>query len=257
MKIVNVLWTGGWDSTFRIVELSRENVIIQPVYVLDPNRKSSNIEINTMKKITAALNKKDETKAQIKAPNIIKLDDIAPNDEITEAYNMLCRSVKLGSQYDWLARLAINYDDKLEIGIEKPNGEFSGCIAVINKYGELIKDGNTYVLAPQKSTRELRLVFQNLSFPICMKTEIDMLKYIKSIGYEDVMSLIWFCHSPIKGKPCGFCRPCQQKMDCEMAWLLPDQSQSRYRRFKYLQKINNKLASFYAKTTISLNKKKV
>lgn len=50
---VNILWTGGWDSTFRVVELSRmEGITIQPVYVIDPNRKSVPYELRAMDNIT-------------------------------------------------------------------------------------------------------------------------------------------------------------------------------------------------------------
>ena len=30
-KIVNVLWTGGLDSTCRIVELTQYDIIVQPI----------------------------------------------------------------------------------------------------------------------------------------------------------------------------------------------------------------------------------
>ena len=32
MKHINVLWTGGLDSTFRILELSKADVEVQPYY---------------------------------------------------------------------------------------------------------------------------------------------------------------------------------------------------------------------------------
>ena len=55
-KIVYVLWTGGWDSTFRILQLqkkkSEEKIIIQPIYVSDDSRKSEIKEIEAIKKIT-------------------------------------------------------------------------------------------------------------------------------------------------------------------------------------------------------------
>lgn len=47
-----------------------------------------------------------------------------------------------------------------------------------------------------------------------------MLKIIRKWGYEDVMKHIWFCHAPINGKPCGFCHPCEVKMESSMEWLL-------------------------------------
>lgn len=51
MKVIKILWTGGWDSTFRIVELSRKEVTICPLYVIDNDRKSKNFEIKAMNKI--------------------------------------------------------------------------------------------------------------------------------------------------------------------------------------------------------------
>lgn len=37
-RIVNILWTGGLDSSFRVIELSQMEVIIQPYYIIDPVR---------------------------------------------------------------------------------------------------------------------------------------------------------------------------------------------------------------------------
>lgn len=58
-KVVNILWTGGWDSTYRIVELFREQVQIQPIYCCDPSRGSMQKEVETMEKIRGALLEKD------------------------------------------------------------------------------------------------------------------------------------------------------------------------------------------------------
>ena len=54
-KIVEIFWTGGFDSTFRIVQLSRCNVTIQPYYISD-NRKSEKNELKAIEQITNILN---------------------------------------------------------------------------------------------------------------------------------------------------------------------------------------------------------
>ena len=41
-------------------------------------------------------------------------------------------------------------------------------------------------------------------------TKLDMKKYYLEWDCEDIMDLTWFCHTPIKGKPCGWCNPCNQ-----------------------------------------------
>ncbi len=245
MEEVKCLWTGGWDSTFRLVEISKNIGTIQPIYVLDPNRKSKEIEIATMKKILSALRQKEETQAIIKDLKIVKMEDIPKNDEISTAFNELSKAVTLGSQYEWLARLAY-VNPGLEIGIEKPSGEYSGCMTVIDKFGSLKEVAGSYVVDPESSSEQLLKVFGNLSFPICKITETEMVKKIQSWGYEDIMKMIWFCHCPLNGKPCGVCRPCQQKMECNMEWLLPKKAQKRYHVHGKLKKISPHLASIYS-----------
>ena len=44
-----ILWTGGWDSTFRLVELSFEDVNVFPIYVVDHKRQSKDLELAAMK----------------------------------------------------------------------------------------------------------------------------------------------------------------------------------------------------------------
>ena len=42
--VIKLLWTGGWDSTYRLVELSRMDVTVQPIYGCDGKRDSMEIE---------------------------------------------------------------------------------------------------------------------------------------------------------------------------------------------------------------------
>jgi 7-cyano-7-deazaguanine synthase len=47
------------------------------------------------------------------------------------------------------------------------------------------------------------------------------------------MQNIWFCHTPIKGKPCGLCHPCDVKMESDMLFLLPEKAQKRYKIHRF------------------------
>lgn len=145
MEEIKILWTGGWDSTFRMIELSRKNVVIQPIYVLDSERKSTDNELKAMDKIIQDLNKRDETKAKINAIKIIKKEDIPENKEITDAYKIINARTRLGSQHDWLARLAVEYKG-IEIGTEAGTPDTSHIIQAINEFGKLvIEDGIGYM----------------------------------------------------------------------------------------------------------------
>ena len=53
---VNLLWTGGWDSTFRLLQLLLSHrVPVVPYDLEDPTRASTRIELDTMARITAHL----------------------------------------------------------------------------------------------------------------------------------------------------------------------------------------------------------
>jgi 7-cyano-7-deazaguanine synthase len=233
---VHIFWTGGWDSTYRMVELSQKNITIQPLYCVDKKRNSYEIELARMKKITEALRLHEKTKAQINDIKVIDIDEIPENQEITDAYKRISSDVKIGIQYEWLSRLALQYS-MIELGVEKPFGDYSGCNAAIEKEGALMKKDDTWVIDKKVSSEDLNVLFGNISFPIIKLTEKVMAENIVSWGYEDVMKLIWFCHSPIHGEICGICRPCQQKMECGMDWLLPIKAKKRYKFRKNLSKI--------------------
>ena len=236
----NILWTGGWDSTFRMIQLAvdgKQNDIIQAIYVIGDKRKSEKREIQAMKEIISLL--RSISCSQIKDVIIIDKAQIKENSKITSAYNYIKSLVPLGTQYEYLARLAVDYPG-IEIGIEKPNGEFGGCTEAINKTGGLLKKNGSYYIDTQNSSEECNALFGNFSFPLTDLTEMDMVEWIKKNGLTDIMTHIWFCHNPIHGKPCGICRPCQQKMECNMEWLLPKEAHTRYRKYVMINKVFGK-----------------
>ena len=235
-KQVNIFWTGGWDSTYRMIELSILEVNVQPIYVVDPERGSVKFELSAMEKILLALNERTETKASFLPILMIDLKDITQDEGVSKAYMHIRESVKLGSQYEWLGWLALQYPG-VEIGIEKPYGEFSGCITAIEKFGKFKYDEDAMIVDQDASSDECNKLFGNMRFPIADKTEKEMIENIKNWGYEDVMKNLWFCHAPIKEQPCGMCRPCQQKMECGMEFLLPQKAQKRYRIFSKIKNL--------------------
>ena len=230
-----VMWTGGWDSSFRVVQLSRiSGISIQGVYISGDFRVSEEKEIDAINTITEMLRKRSETQAEIMPLMIVDKKDIPQNQYITDAYNRLRTEIKIGTQYDWLARFAY-VNPGVELGAELPDGEFSGIRETIERFGGLKKVSDTYKLDINKASDDCKAVFENFEFPLAFTKESDMLAMIKKWGYEDIMSHIWFCHTPYKGKACGICRPCEQKMEEKMEFLLPDDAQRRYKKMKVLK----------------------
>ena len=139
-KIKYVLWTGGWDSTFLFLKLIHDDEVqtIQPIYVAGDGRGSELKEIQTMNDLLPRLRAINST--EIKDLIIINKGDIPENSRITEAYDHIRGIVKIGTQYEWLARLSEQYPG-IAIGIEKPSGEYSGCVAAIEKTGRMVNGG--------------------------------------------------------------------------------------------------------------------
>lgn len=246
---VHILWTGGWDSTYRMVELSRRPCTVQPIYVYGDNRLSENYEYKAMKRILFELKKKKETQATFLPIKFIDKKNIPKNPEITKAYKEISKTTKLGSQHEWLARLAFCYPG-LELGTEAAPLEVSNILKAINKYGKLIKDKESdgYILDPNNSSKEGLLVLGNFKFPIITKTGTDMKTNIYSWNCEDIMKNVWVCHTPLLfGKPCGLCHPCELKIQTKMEFLLTESAVNRYNNrnkklFRYIYAIARKIS---------------
>ncbi len=47
-KFVILLWSGGWDGTFRLLQLAQYEIEIKLIYVIDKQRKSNKYEREAM-----------------------------------------------------------------------------------------------------------------------------------------------------------------------------------------------------------------
>lgn len=221
-RIINILWTGGLDSTCRVAQLSQmANIIIQPYYIVDPNRSSIKYEIDAMSKIAAIIRNHPRTIAELKDTIHVKLSDIRQNLEITQSYNTLRRKYQLGSQYDFLARFAKQENIALEIGLEcSPRGKAYCTISCESK--ELLedKDVDELLINTQTSSMELINVFENLRIgkKIWTMSKLEEVEYMKSIGLESIILKTHFCHTPVFGLTCGQCNPCKDALNEGMAW---------------------------------------
>lgn len=134
---INLLWTGGLDSTFRLWELSRHEVDVQPYYIIDPTRGSIPQEKRAMEKVLGLLRNNSATKANINDVEFIEFSSIQPDEKITKSWKFFNDWNQLGTQYDYLARFAKQKGIKLEVGLE---GSVRGkCSNVLKTFGNLKK----------------------------------------------------------------------------------------------------------------------
>ena len=219
---VHLLWTSGWDSTFRLLQLLYESdAVVQPWYVRDPGRHSTAIELRTMQQIRDRLAQVRPELAERLLPLIVRERSEIPEDPaITAMHTTLRTRGRIGGQYDWLSRMARHEGlDRLELGIHDPRSVFGEGLSAQSVWEERAY-GRILVLAPDPSRPELEL-FRPFAFPLMGWRKLDMQRAAEKGGFADLLELTWFCHEPRWGRACGLCRPCQQALEEDLARRMP------------------------------------
>jgi hypothetical protein len=228
-KPVNLLWTSGWDSTYRLLELLLvHEKPVQPYYLFDRNRKSYELEVKAMDNIKSLLLKKSPKVAAILRPTIYKeVSEIKPDDRISGQFQEALKLKRTGTQYEWLARYAaeIGVDD-LELCVDMVTPGFFHSYVWPNLLKEFDGKGYNFRLKDDPSYPALRM-FSCFRFPIPQYTKVDLQRMATEHGFIDLMEHTWFCHTPINGQPCGLCVPCQVTMEHGMRRRIPFTSQVR------------------------------
>ncbi len=224
---VNLLWTGGWDSTFQLLQLLLiYKCSVSPFYLIHEDRPSTSIEIKTMKDIKNYLIKKyPHTKKLLSPTQFYALCDILPNKEITSAYQSIIKNTPIGIQYDWLARLCTekNIFD-LQMSIEKPvKSKENDWDAIFDTmlYEDVVHTQTVYRFDPKYKTSDIYKIFRHFVFPVRNITKVHMNEIATENGWGKIMNMTWFCHTPtFKMTPCGICKPCIQTIDSGLGWRI-------------------------------------
>lgn len=236
MKKIYILWSGGWDGTFRLLQLCQYAITIQPVYVIDKDRNSYTYEMTAMRQIIEVA--RNNFVANILDPITYEKEwilKVCKNDEISRAFKKLRMNYAVGTQYEWFALLCDytgltmesavvhQYHGKVENAIY---GE--GCLKILND--DVLPE--RYVVENDGDKNLAKVVFGDLILPVIKLSKIDEYNLAKENGWLDIMKLSWFCHTPIGGMPCGLCGPCDDAMNTGMEWRLDDKAKNRYRHKK-------------------------
>jgi len=229
--LVNMLWTGGFDSSYRMIQLSKLDVTIQPYYLCD-NRRSEQLELNAISAITADIRMHPKTICTILPLITSKVIDIEPDSEITEAFQRLYNETEIGSQYEWLSRFAKTVDG-LEICLEQSeNGKAYKCIMNNGDVKKITEGIIAYsIIDKEISNPDLFKVFGNFRFPLPLfeLTKAETIEEYKKLGFEDSINKTWFCHTPIRNKACGVCNPCKSVVKEGLSFRLSASAISRYK----------------------------
>ena len=266
-KATQILWTGGWDSTFRLLQLLIiHNMKVQPWYIMDPDRFSLSYELRAMQYIRNTFsNTFPAFKDHLLPTQYIELNSIPLNEDILNSINRIREKNPLGQQYNWLSSFAFFYTLRdLEISLEKGGDGIFNFLR--QKFTYINEDGVTFFkVDPKYEGSDEYNVFQYFRFPLMEISKLDMKGISKEHGFYHILNTSWFCHHPrSNGTPCGVCIPCAGVVHAGMRHRLPASSQWRYVFRDYMNRDNfkKKYPGWHAigrkvKHRIKGNKKKV
>lgn len=224
------LWTGGWDSTYRVLQRAvLDETRVRPCYVVDRGRGSAGKELETMNRLLGRLESgHPDVHARIEPLRFVALEAIPTHTEIDAAWQHLRDAYDIGSQYGWLARLA---EAGGWTGVEL---SVYGGGRLRPMFGDHVQpverpDGRvTYALGPDAPEPQ-RLLFGRFAFPFWELTKREAVAQADREGLTEMLDAnTWFCFSPRNGKPCGTCRPCRFVVKDGLGDRIPRSGHLRY-----------------------------
>lgn len=240
--IYKMLWTSGWDSTFRLADLILiKKQTVQPYYIIDEKRESNLIEQNRMEEIRDMMISMDPGVADRLLPVIKTPKSAVPKSEaITKKFqNLKASGGYIGVQYIFLAEFAEYFGlNHLELCIHKDDKAH----AYLEGFVEKNKASDSYSLRKDIQDENLN-IFKYYDFPLFDITKINMQEYAVKNGFQHIMERTWFCHTPTKnGEPCGLCNPCKYTIEEGLGRRVPKPSLIRKMK-RYAMKQTSKALS--------------
>ncbi|MEL1241952.1 adenine nucleotide alpha hydrolase family protein [Flavobacterium flavipallidum] len=219
MNSINLLWTSGWDSTFRLLQIILiEKKTVQPIYIIDKTRKSLKVELERIELIKGKIKQLYPESYQYILPVWYVDEEITINNEIAESSKYINSFIRLGKQYSWLAQFCKNHKlNNIEISNDKNLNKNSLTYFLMNNYIETNYESTTN----KEKYNHTHTVFQYFSFPVAKISKREMLHITRDNKWDAIMNLTWFCHKPKNKKPCGRCVPCINVIKKGMGFRIP------------------------------------
>ena len=238
----SLLFTGGLDSTYRFCQLAQQkNITVQPIYIVNPIRKHTQLEIKAQDKILEYVKAHPHTQAQILPLKYISIKDI-----INYKYFREVMAIKQNGRYPWRRLFAIYalQDYGVELCCESYKNVFLTENTIhfktiknhrfIDFYKMNEKDLCIFLGLP-KINKDLINAFSKIAWPILGVTRQQMQKDIAEWGYEEIWQKIWFCSMPISDSNCGLCLDCQLKLRQGLDFLFSNEAIKRYLVFNIIK----------------------
>ena len=228
MKNARLFWTGGWDSTFQLLQLLLiYDCEVTPFYLIDSKRPSTGNELFAMTKMKKYLFKEfPRTKELLKPTRYYSTEDVKPDDLIEASFKKVRLKTHLGEQYNWMARVC------KELGINDMNLSMEKAVKPSENHTfyrlkqkmdiKVVNGQEVYQISKELEGEDVYNIIQYFYFPILDLTKFDMVQIAEKNGWMKVLSMTWFCFYPTRNnQPCGTCIPCQQRIKEGFMWNFP------------------------------------
>lgn len=234
-KIVNLLWTGGWDSTFRLLELLLiKRRVVRPFYIIDSLRGSMGVELERRDRIRRMLLERGGGVKDLLLPTTFRAKvEIKHNDELSGHYNIARAKLGLGTQHEWLAMCAEEH--KLS-NFEICNHKNDPAATILEPFVVRDVDVNGeafYRVDEERADASVYHLFKYFKFPLFPMNKGEIESRAKDYGFMDLMEHTWFCHRPLGQppmniRPCGTCNACIYTINTGGIKRLPLRSRINY-----------------------------
>jgi 7-cyano-7-deazaguanine synthase in queuosine biosynthesis len=233
-KSIRILWTGGWDSTFRVLYAALiEGKRVEPHYIIDTGRPSSLHELRAISRVKDVLRISNKPAYdRISNLQITSGNEIPEDMDITNSWKRLRCRMDLARQYDWLARYAKSKNlTDLELCAVRDGHLYSFLKENVGQ-----TSFGSFCLKPGAAVGEGGEVFARFEFPLLEYTKAQMRDMAKRQGFIEILEKSWFCHEPINGKPCGMCNPCVVSVEEGMGYRLTRTALFRHHAVQFVRK---------------------
>jgi hypothetical protein len=215
-EIHHVFWTGGLDSSFRVLYLlMTTEEPVQPHYIIRHEESTGN-EIDAMNNIRRAFAREYPERDDRFLPTIYVNEDLIPKmEKVSAAVDEMRKRINVLEQYEIIARYC--------------------------KAGDIRKIDLTYELYVDASSNELNVgsyfgntfPFESIVNPHNTLYKKDYYRIAKEQGWAGFLNMTSFCRRPIKRNiPCGTCGPCTDAMVHGLGFRLPFRSRLKSKLLK-------------------------
>lgn len=188
----NIFWTGGLDSTFRVIQLLMSTeCMVQPHYIIN-GEESTGFEIDTMNNFRRRISRESPGVHARFLPTIyVNSGAIKRDEEIRSFVEELRKEQKVEEQYHLMSNYCKQFGiNQIEVALTSISGE---------------KD--TYALFRDSPA------FKNFLYPTINYSKQDMYQIARENGWDSWLDKTSFCRRPkLTFRQCGTCGPCVESV---------------------------------------------